>query len=313
MTDTVRAPAAATAQGPRMVVQQDSSNSPEHKATNGNAQAAIDWRKHLAVHPAAEAFPLLSEKELRELASDIKRNGLRSDFVLWRPDDKTRPVLLDGRNRLDALAILGKLALNGPELCVKRADGSLRQVKSFKTITGGDPEKLAYSLNLHRRHLTPKRKRELIVRLLKAKPEVSDRHIAEQAKSNRTTVGQIRKTLEKTGDVSIVDTRTDTKGRTQPARKGWSRERYRRHRASKRGTAEPRLLFSKQQQIANAKPVAELLDAAVEVQEHNATLTEKLRAAEIKIAGLKSEVEALKAENTKLREQLDAAQKVASS
>jgi hypothetical protein len=39
MTNMERAPAAATAQGPRVSVQQDSSNSPEHKATNGNAQA----------------------------------------------------------------------------------------------------------------------------------------------------------------------------------------------------------------------------------------------------------------------------------
>jgi hypothetical protein len=43
----------------------------------------LDWRAHLAVHPAAEAFPLLSEKELKELAGDIKRNGLQVDITLW--------------------------------------------------------------------------------------------------------------------------------------------------------------------------------------------------------------------------------------
>src|SRR5215475_1831660 len=65
----------------------------------------ICWRDRLAVHPAAEAYPLLLEKELKQLAGDIRRNDLRADFVLWRPDDKTEPVLLDGRNRLDALAL----------------------------------------------------------------------------------------------------------------------------------------------------------------------------------------------------------------
>ena len=51
---------------------------------------------------------------------------------------------------------------------------------------------------------------------------------------------------------------------------------------------------------------AEQIQAAV-LPEHGATVVEKLRAAEIKIAGLESEVEELKAENKKLREQLEAA------
>jgi hypothetical protein len=38
--------------------------------------------------------------------------------------------------RLDALAILGLLALKGTELCSKRVDGSLRQVKSFPRKQG---------------------------------------------------------------------------------------------------------------------------------------------------------------------------------
>src|SRR5262249_25952616 len=81
------------------------------------------------------------------------------------------------------------------------------------------PYAYVISANIHRRHLTAEQKRDLIAKLIKATPEKSDRQIAEQAKSNRTTVGQIRKTLEKSGDVSIVDTRTDTKGREQPAKK----------------------------------------------------------------------------------------------
>jgi hypothetical protein len=124
-----------------------------------------------------------------------------------------------GRNRLDALALLDRLALDGPVLCIKRADGSLRQVKSFRTITGGDPEAYAYSLNVHRRHLDPKQKRDLIARLLKAAPETSDRQIAKAAKASPTFVGKVRAEKEAIGDVSTVDTRTDTKGRKQPARK----------------------------------------------------------------------------------------------
>jgi hypothetical protein len=54
---------------------------------------------------------------------------------------------------------------------------------------------------------------------LKANPERSDRATAKIADSNRTTVGQIRRDLEQKGDVSIIDTRTDSAGRQQPATK----------------------------------------------------------------------------------------------
>jgi hypothetical protein len=74
-----------------------------------------NWRDHLTVHPAAELFPLMSETdpaELKELAEDIKKTGLRTPIVMWSSSlDDHNAVLLDGRNRLDALALLGKLKI----------------------------------------------------------------------------------------------------------------------------------------------------------------------------------------------------------
>jgi hypothetical protein len=67
----------------------------------------FDWRKHLKVHPAAELFPLLPEAELKELAADIEAHGLQNLVTVWRSDGSN--YLLDGRNRLDALALLGFL------------------------------------------------------------------------------------------------------------------------------------------------------------------------------------------------------------
>jgi hypothetical protein len=55
--------------------------------------------------------------------------------------------------------------------------------------------------------------------LLIADPGKSDRLVAKQTGVSNTHVGKLRKELEKSGDVSTVDTRTDTKGRKQPARK----------------------------------------------------------------------------------------------
>jgi len=164
------------------------------------------WRDVLPIHPAAELFPRMSEAELRELGEDIRKYGLREGVALL--DGK----LLDGRSRLDAMEMAGiKLVTNNgqPEWANI----------PHKNVQGVDPFTFVVSKNIHRRHLSADHKRELIEKLVKASPERSDRQIAGEAKSNRTTVGQIRKTLEMSGDVSIVDTRRDTKGRRQKSHK----------------------------------------------------------------------------------------------
>ena len=96
----------------------------------------FNWRDHLKVHPAAELFPLMSEtdpKALQELAKDIKKNGLRQEIVF---DDKDGS-LLDGRNRLDTLALLGmlELMLKGKGIRIKGATEPLIAVP----YAGGHP------------------------------------------------------------------------------------------------------------------------------------------------------------------------------
>lgn len=54
----------------------------------------------VGIHPAADAFPLMSPSELQELADDIKANGLAC--AIMRDKDGT---ILDGRNRLAACEI----------------------------------------------------------------------------------------------------------------------------------------------------------------------------------------------------------------
>ena len=82
-----------------------------------------------------------------------------------------------------------------------------------------DPYTFVLSANIHRRHLTAEQKRELIAKVIGADPRRSDRQIAKQTKTSPTTVGKIRKESEAAGDVSKLDTRTDTKGRKQPSAK----------------------------------------------------------------------------------------------
>jgi ParB-like chromosome segregation protein Spo0J len=170
----------------------------------------------LCFHPLADIFPLMEGVELDALAADIKANGLREKIECYEGK------VIDGRNRYRALQRLGIHPTGYPKYF---------RVLDFRD----DDEARAYviSKNIHRRHLTAEQKRELIAKLVKAQPEKSDRQIAKLAKASPTTVGNERSKLEAAGDVSTVDTRTDTKGREQPAKKGWSRERHKRHRAKR--------------------------------------------------------------------------------
>jgi hypothetical protein len=173
----------------------------------------LNWRDDLLTHPAAELFPRPSEAELKELAEDIKLNGQCVPIAVCKSADGKTLAVVDGVSRLDAMALTGLLNVNSEdELCIGK------ELVRFTAVTG-DPYAFALSANIHRRHLTAELKRDLIEKLLKAKPEQSDRQIAKQTKTSPTWVGKIRKEAEAAGDVSTVDTRIDTRGRKQPSTK----------------------------------------------------------------------------------------------
>ena len=69
------------------------------------------WRDVLPVHPAADMFPLMSQGELKELAEDIRKNGIQTQIVYWQSVDG-KISLLDGRNRLDAMEFAGILGID---------------------------------------------------------------------------------------------------------------------------------------------------------------------------------------------------------
>jgi len=88
--------------------------------------ADMDW------HPAAKLMPLMGDAELRELADDIRANGLRTPIVLLGG------AILDGRNRHRACQLAGVEP----------------QFSYVTTLEIGDPFTYVASLNLHRRHLS---------------------------------------------------------------------------------------------------------------------------------------------------------------
>jgi len=90
--------------------------------------AAIDI-ENIEPHRLAIIFPELDDGKIRDLADDIRQNGLQQPIVMFEGR------ILDGRNRLTACKIAGV----EPE---------------FKEFEGDDPLAHVISLNLHRRHLS---------------------------------------------------------------------------------------------------------------------------------------------------------------
>jgi hypothetical protein len=185
------------------------------------------WRDVLPVHPAADLFPLMSPDELRELGEDIKKNGLRTPIILWAegyadaPDD-TEWQLVDGRNRLDAMELVGLPVVEDHKLVYRRDRDHLPRYLvgrgDRRTSPVVNPHDYVISANIHHRHLTAEQKREIIAKVIKAKPEASNRQIAKQVKADDKTVGKVRREMEATADIPQLDT-TGADGKARPTKK----------------------------------------------------------------------------------------------
>jgi hypothetical protein len=159
------------------------------------------WRDRIKVHPAADLFPLMSELELRDLGEDIKAKGtIHHPIVLYQGK------LLDGRNRLDAMEMVG-------------FDFDLERGHAVHHLDRStDPYEYVISANLHRRHLTSEQKRDLIAKVLKAKPEASNATVAKQTKADDKTVAKVRRKLESTSEIPKLEKTVGADGKQRKSR-----------------------------------------------------------------------------------------------
>jgi ParB-like nuclease domain len=177
----------------------------EHKPTKQSAPSPPpkSWRDVIAVHPAAELFPLIDPEDLQALANDIQEHGLRQPCCLLE-DENGDVVLVDGRNRLDALALLGEEITLDNTIIFERFPAD--SVDAYARVV---------SLNLRRRHLSTGDKRKVISKWLAAQPESPDRHIASQVKVDHKTVAAVRKKKEATGEIPQLKKRTGKDGKAR--------------------------------------------------------------------------------------------------
>lgn len=192
----------------------------DHLAGKKTAKPATktSWRKVLAIHPAAELLPMMGARELRELAADIERRGLQRKIDLHRNFRTDKEQILDGRNRLDALELLGRELVD--------SKGKLAAAYRGAVVTTRDPAEVTawvISANIRRRHLDAAQKREVIGKLLKFDPKKSNRQVAKVAGVDHKTVAAARAEGEATGEIPrLKKTRgadgKDRKVKTPPTR-----------------------------------------------------------------------------------------------
>jgi hypothetical protein len=166
------------------------------------------WRKRIAVHPAADLFPTLTETELDELARDIEQHGLTTPLALWRPNEAAPYQLLDGRNRVAAMARL----VDGED----RIEGAISLANRYEAR---DPVAFVVSANIRRRHLNNEQKRDLVAKLLKQNPERSNRAVAGLARVSDHTVANVRSGLVDGAQIAHHASRVGKDGVAQPATK----------------------------------------------------------------------------------------------
>jgi hypothetical protein len=89
----------------------------------------------MAVHPAADAFPMMDDDALTSLENDIKANGQSSPVITWKG------VLVDGRNRYAACS----------------RSRIKPKTKAIEFADDAECIRFIISTNIHRRHLTAHR------------------------------------------------------------------------------------------------------------------------------------------------------------
>jgi hypothetical protein len=172
----------------------------------------------LKFHPLADLFPLMQGEEFDSLMADIKENGLREKIDLYQGK------IVDGRNRYQALQRLGIDPGADPSKYFRKAiyaHSAGGEIAPHEQDNDARVRAYIISKNIHRRHLTAEQKHDLLVELVKASPEKSDRQLAKEAGTTHPTIAKARRQAEATGKALPVEKRTgaDGKARKRPAKK----------------------------------------------------------------------------------------------
>jgi hypothetical protein len=189
----------------------DAINDPTNTA---DSEQPRSWRDALKVHPAADVFDPLRPDELKELADDIDKHGLREPVTLY-DDPKIGLCLLDGRNRADALELIGKGIGDDDDECLTELVG--------EDDPNFDPYAYVVSKNIKRRHLSAEDRQRLLIALIARTPEKSNRQLGEDIGVDHKTIGLARAKGEQLGSIPQLEMTTGKDGKERPAHRFRSR------------------------------------------------------------------------------------------
>lgn len=181
-------------------------------AKRKRAAATRQTRKRSPRKPRYEPvleLPPLSPEEYQGLRMSIAVNGVLTPILV----DSDGPVrrIIDGNHRKQ---FADELAYDCPEI-----------VKS--DLTEEELRTLARALNIARRHLTRNQKRQLVADQLIETPNFSSRRIGKGLGIPHTTVVAVRKELERTGTIPILEKTEGLDGRRRTTRIANTHEFYR--------------------------------------------------------------------------------------
>jgi ParB-like chromosome segregation protein Spo0J len=135
-------------------------------------------------------------EDFDKLVDDINKNGLLQPIVVYQ--DK----ILDGNNRYRA-CMLAKVKPRVTEL-VEASDAQA--------------QRYVISANIHRRHLDPKTRKEILETLLKLDPTKSNRQLGEETKLDHKTVGTVRAEMVAGGEIPHQEKTVGKDGVAQPTK-----------------------------------------------------------------------------------------------
>lgn len=101
----------------------------------------------IEVHPDAEAFNYMTDEELDQLSTSITENGMLNPIIIDTSGKK--PILIDGRNRVEAC----------------RRAGIDQSEIPFSELNGSDAKDSILALNINRRHMSNTQRAMAIARV----------------------------------------------------------------------------------------------------------------------------------------------------
>ncbi len=146
-----------------------------------------------------QVMPSLTMDEQSQLVESIKTNGILVPIIIDNDG-----AIIDGHNRYEIAVKLTEMGIDVGDIPVQVSDLTDDTTK----------RKLAYELNLQRRHLSVRDKKKAAEKMWQEFPEMSTAQMVKTTGLSRGSAVNLRKELEEDGKIETTDIRKGADGKT---------------------------------------------------------------------------------------------------